>query len=190
VGTDPDPAARDLDAVHDAAPRPAADDRDADVDKTHGDDAGGGAEGDGAEPEEPGATNSNGVVAPTPRVRALRRSAAGAILSGIALGLRDVLEVERQEPAIMIETSGEPPRDLPVEADIESGPARNSVVKVRPWLLAEPADHGERPSGAKPPTTSVAAEESDAGRSVVPDRPRRSRAARTASTAGHRSRRR
>lgn len=90
-----------------------------------------------------------------------RRSALGAMMSGLALGLRDVLEPEREEPSITLETSGAPPRDLPVEADIEDVPAKHNVVKVRPWLLGShdrsrigqdrpaPADAGEdRPAGA------------------------------------------
>jgi hypothetical protein len=69
-----------------------------------------------------------------------KRSATGAILTGFAFGLREVLEPERHEPAIVLETSGTPPKDLPVEADLETPAPRRSVVKVRPWLLGE----GER----------------------------------------------
>lgn len=91
-----------------------------------------------------------------------RRSAAGAILTGFALGLQEALETKRQEPSIMIQTSGDPPKDLPVEADFEYGRPRQSVVQIRPWLLepkggdaspaAEPAgDDDSRPgAGATP----------------------------------------
>ncbi|MDQ6784375.1 MAG: hypothetical protein M3063_13240 [Actinomycetota bacterium] len=76
-----------------------------------------------------------------PRVESWRkRSATGAILTGFALGLQQVFEPERKEPAIMMETSGEPPRDLPVEAELELATTRRSVVKIRPWLLDEDLD--------------------------------------------------
>jgi len=74
-----------------------------------------------------------------------RRSAVGALLTGIALGLGEVLEAERKEPAIIQETSGVPPRDLPVEADLGEASPKRSVVHVRPWLLADP-DASPRPS--------------------------------------------
>jgi hypothetical protein len=76
-----------------------------------------------------------------------RRSAAGAILTGIARGLQGVFEKEKEEPSITQETSGDPPKDLPVEADVQQGRARHSVVNIRPWLLhrhAGDADH-EKP---------------------------------------------
>jgi hypothetical protein len=66
-----------------------------------------------------------------------RRSATGAILTGFALGLREAFQPERKEPAIIMQTSGEPPSDLPVEAQLEAVPARRTVVKIRPWLLDE-----------------------------------------------------
>jgi hypothetical protein len=69
-----------------------------------------------------------------------RRSAVGAMLTGLALGLREALEKEKEEPSITLETSGEPPRDLPVEADVEPAAPRKSVVRVRPWLLGEDRD--------------------------------------------------
>lgn len=77
-----------------------------------------------------------------------KRSATGAILTGFALGLQQVFEPKRDEPAVIMETSGDPPRDLPVEADFEYGRPRQSVVNVRPWLLpggpgADPGPAGE-----------------------------------------------
>jgi hypothetical protein len=82
-----------------------------------------------------------------PKVESWRkRSVTGAILTGFALGLQEALETKRQEPAIVVQTSGDPPRDLPVEADFEYARPRQSVVSIRPWLLEGPAD-GERPPG-------------------------------------------
>ena len=64
-----------------------------------------------------------------------RRSALGAVLTGIAIGLGEVFEAEREQPAIVQETSGLPPRDLPVQADLGEASPKRSVVQVRPWLL-------------------------------------------------------
>jgi hypothetical protein len=71
-----------------------------------------------------------------PKLEAWRkRSAAGAILTGFALGLQEALETKRKDPAIVLQTSGDPPRDLPVEAEFEYGRPRQTVVSIRPWLL-------------------------------------------------------
>lgn len=73
-----------------------------------------------------------------------RRSATGAVLTGFAFGLQQVFE-PKQDPAVIMETSGEPPKDLPVEADLESGRPRHSVVSIRPWLLpGDPQASGEK----------------------------------------------
>ncbi len=69
-----------------------------------------------------------------------RRSATGAILTGIALGLKQVLEPRRDEPAIVAQVSGEPIGDQPIEADVNDIAPARSVVKIRPWLLGEGED--------------------------------------------------
>ena len=93
-----------------------------------------------------------------------RRSAAGAILTGIALGLQQAFEKEREDPTIVQETSGDPPTDLPVEADVQQGRARHSVVNIRPWLLGRPADGDDperppRPEGSGPSDPGAGADE-------------------------------
>ena len=95
-----------------------------------------------------------------------KRSATGAVLTGLALGFQQVFEKEREEPAIIMTTSGDPPRDLPVEAEVEHGRPRRSVVNIRPWLLdqgrsrpaSDPAagdatdrTEGEHPTAGSPP---------------------------------------
>jgi hypothetical protein len=75
-----------------------------------------------------------------------RRSAAGAILTGFALGLQEALENKKDEPAIVMQTSGDPPKDLPVEAEFEYGRPRQSVVQIRPWLLKGEAAKSESES--------------------------------------------
>jgi hypothetical protein len=81
----------------------------------------------------------------------------GAILTGFALGLREALEPERDEPAIVAQVSGEPVGDLPVEAHLDDLSPRESVVTIRPWLLDDrpgvPADGrgpGDGPDRPKP----------------------------------------
>jgi hypothetical protein len=87
-----------------------------------------------------------------PKVEAWRkRSAAGAILTGFALGLQEALETKRQDPSIVIQTSGDPPKDLPVEADFEYGRPRQSVVSIRPWLLeGTGGEQAPEPAGSPP----------------------------------------
>jgi hypothetical protein len=69
--------------------------------------------------------------------RSRRRSATGAVLTAFAFGLQNVFEAERKEPAIVMQTSGDPPMDLPVEAQLEQLGPRQSTVTVRPWLLGD-----------------------------------------------------
>ncbi len=86
--------------------------------------------------EEPADEADSGRTALPPKVEAWRRrSATGAILTGFAMGLQQVFEKEKQEPAIVMQTSGDPPSDLPVEAEVERARPRQSVVNIRPWLL-------------------------------------------------------
>jgi hypothetical protein len=72
-----------------------------------------------------------------------QRSATGAVLTAFAFGLQSVFEPERKEPAIIMQTSGEPPMDLPVEAQLEQLGPRQSTVTVRPWLIGD-AGRAER----------------------------------------------
>jgi hypothetical protein len=71
------------------------------------------------------------------------RSATGTVLTAVAFGLQQVFETERKEPAIVMETSGEPPTDLPVEADLQQLGPRQSSVTVRPWLLGNGSEEAE-----------------------------------------------
>jgi hypothetical protein len=130
-GSQPEPMAGQHPGRHDALleaggaehpPDPRADDPDDLDDLAGGDDPGDGAD--------------EGSVPPAGRMEAWRkRSATGAVLTGIAFGLQQVFQKEREEPAIIMTTSGDPPRDLPVEAEVEHGRPRRSVVNIRPWLL-------------------------------------------------------
>jgi hypothetical protein len=72
-----------------------------------------------------------------------QRSATGAVLTAFAFGLQQALETEKKEPAIIMVTSGEPPTDLPVEAQLEQLGPRQSSVRVRTWLLPGATEKGE-----------------------------------------------
>ncbi|MDE3205267.1 MAG: hypothetical protein KGQ66_13760 [Acidobacteriota bacterium] len=89
-----------------------------------------------------------------------RRSAAGAILTGFALGLQEALEKRKEDPSIVMETSGEPPKDLPVEAEFEYGRPKQSVVQIRPWLLSDggrrTAETPASPAASPAPSSSPA----------------------------------
>src|SRR5207302_8536103 len=79
-----------------------------------------------------------------------RRSALGAVLSGIALGLKEALEREKEEPAVIVQVSGDPIGERPVEAQLGDRPPNDSVATIRPWPLPEPD-----PSGRAAPAAPV-----------------------------------
>jgi hypothetical protein len=88
--------------------------------------------------DETDETGDGAHTALPPKVEAWRRrSATGAILTGFALGLQQALGKEQEQPAVIMQTSGDPPADLPVEAEVEQGRPRQSVVNIRPWLLPD-----------------------------------------------------
>lgn len=103
---------------------------------------------------------------PAPVERWRRRSATGAIMTGFAFGLREVFEPERKEPAIMLETSGDPPTDLPVEAEFDAISSRRSVVRIRPWLLERTG--GTDPVDAATPTPPTTPADRTAAPPTIP----------------------
>ena len=104
-----------------------------------------------------------------------KRSATGAILTGFALGLQQVFETKRDEPSIVMETSGDPPRDLPIDADFEYQRPGQSVVSIRPWLLDDQPAPGSAPSadlpGDQAPGTDRAGAPDDRVQADVADPP-------------------
>ncbi len=107
-----------------------------------------------------------------------RRSATGAILTGFAFGLREVLEAERNEPAVVLQTSGAPPRDLPVEADLEDPLPKHNVVRVRPWLIEDANGEGGGAGGGAGGGGGGGAEGSARPATTIPSRERRRRSGR------------
>ena len=67
-----------------------------------------------------------------------RRSATGAVLTGIALGLRHALDPQHEPPAIVQEVPGGPPGDdEPFSVLLDGDHPEESVVVIRPWLFGE-----------------------------------------------------
>jgi hypothetical protein len=65
-----------------------------------------------------------------------RRSTTGAVLTGIALGLRHALELKQDPPAIVQEAPGGPPADEePFSVLLDGEHPNESVVVIRPWLF-------------------------------------------------------
>ncbi len=80
--------------------------------------------------------DDTGSDPPTRFERIRSGTAAGVIMTGIALGFQEALTVRRNEPAIVHEAPGEPPGppravELHVDPDDPSG----SIAVVRPWLV-------------------------------------------------------
>lgn len=74
-------------------------------------------------------------ILPSSGVQKFRRnSAMGVVLNGVALGLREVLEVPREEAPIVQEASGEPDTPRHVDAHLDPDDPAASSVTVRPWL--------------------------------------------------------
>jgi hypothetical protein len=100
---------------------------------------------------EPDASSAIHTALP-PKIESWRRrSAMGAILTGFALGLREALEPERDEPGVVAQVSGEPVGDLPVQAHLDELSPRESVVTIRPWLLEDRPSGGDGSRAASPP---------------------------------------
>ncbi|HZT66806.1 MAG TPA: hypothetical protein VFA11_13545 [Acidimicrobiales bacterium] len=70
-----------------------------------------------------------------------QRSAAGAVLTGIALGLREALGGPHDQPAIVMDAPGEPPGPpQPVELKLDPDSPAGTVVVLRPWLMRNGGD--------------------------------------------------
>jgi hypothetical protein len=101
-------------------------------------------EADGAEPpgvaevtaSEDVGTEEGGPPAEAPtRFDRVRRSSAGVMMTGIALGLQDALELPRKEPAFVIKAAGEPDGEPgPIDLQFDPDDPANTVAVIRPWL--------------------------------------------------------
>jgi len=65
----------------------------------------------------------------------VRRSTAGVMMTGIALGLQDALELPKKQPAFVIKASGQPDGPQgPIDLSFDPDDPSNTVAVIRPWL--------------------------------------------------------
>lgn len=77
-------------------------------------------------------------ITPSSAVGKFRRTSAGAVLNGVALGLRDVFDpVIREEAPIQQEAPGAPPEPRSVDTHLDPDDPTASSVTLRPWLIEE-----------------------------------------------------
>ncbi len=76
---------------------------------------------------------------PVPRVPPRKaRTATGALLTGIALGLRDVFDPEKKVDTIAIEQEAPAEPDEPQEYEVHlNGSPRDAQAIYRPWVAEE-----------------------------------------------------
>jgi hypothetical protein len=96
-----------------------------------------------------------------------RRSATGAVLTGIAFGLRDALEPEQENPAIVVPVPGDPPGPQLLELHLDDDRPEEAWAVVRPWLVtkqperpADPGGRGEARGGDSAPAGEGGGEQS------------------------------
>jgi hypothetical protein len=87
-----------------------------------------------------------------------RRSATGAVLTGIAFGVREALEPDRESPAIVVPAPGAPPGPQTLELHLDDDRPEEAWAVVRPWLVThrsedpvDPGPGGEARSGDPAP---------------------------------------
>jgi hypothetical protein len=69
----------------------------------------------------------------------MKRSATGAVMTGISLGLREVFEQRREEPAFVIEASGQPDDpDHPIELHFDPDNPADTVAVIRRRVEPDP----------------------------------------------------
>lgn len=75
-------------------------------------------------------------ILPSSGIQKFRRNTAvGAVLNGMALGLRDIFDpINREEAPIVQDASGEPDQPRHVDAHLDPDDPASSSVTVRPWL--------------------------------------------------------
>lgn len=77
-----------------------------------------------------------------PRIESWRkRSAIGAVLTGLALGLQEALDPRKKQPSIQMQAPSDPnDPDAPLDVHVEPNQPDETVVTVRPWRLQDSRD--------------------------------------------------
>ncbi|HEV3280299.1 MAG TPA: hypothetical protein VG032_01725 [Acidimicrobiales bacterium] len=128
--TRPEDGSEPVRAADEATERPADGGPDASADRTTDASADRTTEGsmDGATEAEAGASGRD----PRRFNEWRKRSATGAVMTGIALGLKEALELPRQRPALVIEAPGEPDDpDHPIDLHFDPDDPTRTVAVVR-----------------------------------------------------------
>ncbi len=97
------------------------------------------------EPFDPAESDDDGrVIVPSSNVGKFRRTGAGMVLNGVALGLAEVFEGSlHEDPPIVQEAPSEPVTPRPVDAYLDPDDPTKSSVVVRSWRFGEHADEGD-----------------------------------------------
>jgi hypothetical protein len=70
-----------------------------------------------------------------------KRSAAGAVLTALALGLQEALDPQKKQPSIQMQAPSDPnDPDAPLDVHVEPNQPDETVVTVRPWRLQDSRD--------------------------------------------------
>ncbi len=77
----------------------------------------------------------------------MKRSATGAVMTGIAVGLQQALQLPRQEPAFVIEASGEPhDPNHPIDLHFDPDNPADTVAIIRRPTPKEPPEQPSAPA--------------------------------------------
>ena len=83
--------------------------------------------------DAPGEEEGGDSAAPAGFDRWRRRSATGAVMTGIAMGLREVFQTQQDQPAVVIEASGQPEdEDAPYRLHFDPDHPERTTVVFRP----------------------------------------------------------
>jgi hypothetical protein len=87
--------------------------------------------------------------------RWMKRSATGAVMTGIAVGLQQALELPKQQPAFVIEASGEPDDpDKPIDLRFDPDSPADTVAVIRRPAVVDPPDADPPAEGPPESATS------------------------------------
>jgi hypothetical protein len=76
-----------------------------------------------------------------------RRSAAGAMMTGIAFGMQEALDRKRKEVPIVQQVDGDPGPQGPIELQFDPEHPEKTVAVIRPWLMDSGGTTPEQPGG-------------------------------------------
>jgi hypothetical protein len=144
VETSPGPDQFDEGVDHADADHADADHADADAEKagTEPFDANAGPDphGEGSTDLDPDQTEADGRD-PLRFNRWMKRSATGAVMTGIAVGLQQALEMPKQQPAFVIAASGEPDDpDKPIDLRFDPDSPADTVAVIRRPAEVDPPE--------------------------------------------------